>query len=77
MITETLSNPPRNRMPPKIDDESPSVRLQVIVPASLVERLDAWRRRQRHRRIPSTSEAIRLFIERGLEEDEKRRGRGE
>jgi hypothetical protein len=72
MITETLSNPPQNRMPPKIDDESPSVRLQVIVPASMVERLEEWRRR--HRRIPSTSEAIRLFIERGLEEDEKKRG---
>lgn len=52
-------------MPPKLEEGSDTERLQLVVPSSLMQRVDEWRRKQP--RIPTKSEAIRMLLERGLE----------
>lgn len=54
-------------MPPKLDDKSDTERVQIVAPASWVDRVEAWRRKQP--RIPSRSEAIRMLVDRALEEE--------
>ena len=51
-------------MPPKLDEDSPTERVQVVAPASWVQRIEEWRRKQP--RIPSKSEAIRLLVDKAL-----------
>lgn len=60
-------------MPPKLDDGSSTERVQIVAPASWLERIEAWRRRQV--KIPSKSEAIRILVDQALEagENELRR----
>jgi hypothetical protein len=53
------------KMPPKLDDDSPTERVQLVTTAAWMERLEAWRRKQP--RIPSKSEAIRLLVDRALD----------
>lgn len=52
-------------MPPKLDDNSPTERIQIVAPASWVERIEEWRRKQP--RIPSKSEAIRILVDQALD----------
>ncbi len=54
-------------MPAKLDPDSQTERLQIVAPASLVARIEEWRRKQP--RIPTKSEAIRLLVERALDWD--------
>jgi metal-responsive CopG/Arc/MetJ family transcriptional regulator len=52
-------------MPPKLDEESATERVQIVAPASWVQRVEEWRRKQP--RIPNRSEAIRLLVEAALD----------
>jgi len=63
MRAQEFSN--RTAMPPKLDDESPTERVQLVTTSAWMERLEAWRRKQP--RIPSKSEAIRLLVDRALD----------
>jgi metal-responsive CopG/Arc/MetJ family transcriptional regulator len=56
-------------MPKKLDDEVQ--RLHMVVPTTLIENVDAWRRREED--LPNLSEAIRRLIEMGLEGARKAR----
>jgi metal-responsive CopG/Arc/MetJ family transcriptional regulator len=56
-------------MPKKLDDEVQ--RLHMVVPTALIEKVDAWRRREED--LPNLSEAIRRLIEMGLEGARKAR----
>jgi len=53
------------KMPPKLDDGSATERVQIVAPASWLERIEEWRRRQA--KIPSKSEAIRILVDQALE----------
>ncbi len=52
-------------MPPKLDEDSPSLRLQLVAPARWAERVDEWRSKQRP--IPNRSDAIRMLVEKALD----------
>lgn len=56
-----------NPMPPKLQDGVATERVQIVAPASWIELVDEWRRRQP--KIPSRSEAIRLLVDIGLKAD--------
>jgi len=58
-------------MPKKLDDEIQ--RLHMVVPTALIEKVDAWRRREPD--LPNLSEAIRRLVEMGLE-GAKKSGKG-
>jgi hypothetical protein len=49
-------------MPPKLDDETK--RINLLVSAAWVKRVDEWRRREPD--LPNISEAIRRLVEMGL-----------
>lgn len=51
-------------MPPKLDKGSATERVQIVAPASLLKRIDDWRRK--HPAIPNRSEAIRLLVDLAL-----------
>lgn len=55
------------QMPPKLEDGTPTERIQVVAPATWVQRIEEWRRKQP--RIPSKSEAIRILVDRAIEAD--------
>ena len=59
-------------MPKKLDDEIQ--RLHMVVPTALIEKVDAWRRREPD--LPNLSEAIRRLVEMGLESAKKARQQG-
>jgi hypothetical protein len=60
-------------MPPKLDDDAETVRLNLVAPASWVERINLWRRQQAD--LPNFSEAVRRLTDLGLESELKRRER--
>lgn len=62
-------------MPPRLDKDVPSGRINVIASETLLERIEEWRALQRP--IPNKSEAARLLIEKALdaEPEDKRKGR--
>lgn len=51
-------------MPPKLDEKSPTERVQIVTTAVWMERVEEWRRRQP--KIPSKSEAIRILVDMAL-----------
>lgn len=60
-------------VPPKLDKDSPSGRINVIATEALLRRIEEWRSQQRP--IPNKSEAARMLIEQALEAEEKRAAR--
>jgi metal-responsive CopG/Arc/MetJ family transcriptional regulator len=48
-------------MPPRIEPDTPTERIQILAPRTWVEQVDDWRRRQEGH-IPSRSEAIRVLV---------------
>jgi hypothetical protein len=70
MQTATNHEPPAE-MPPKLEEGSETKRLQIVAPASWVDRVDEWR--AKHRPIPTKSEAIRVLVDLALEGEAKRR----
>jgi hypothetical protein len=61
-------------MPPKLEEGVPTERLNMMVPRTLLVRVNEWRRNQPH--IPAKSEAVRFLIEYALHELEKKKGEG-
>lgn len=61
-----LVNTIEERMPPKLEDEGKSVRHNMIVTEGWLERIDEWRRKQPT--IPNRSEAIRILVNKALDE---------
>jgi hypothetical protein len=51
-------------MPPKLDPNTETRRLNLVAPASWVRKIDDWRRHQPD--LPNISEAIRRLVEIGL-----------
>lgn len=49
--------------------EEKTKRLNMVVPASWMERIDSWRSKQSD--LPNVSEAIRRLVELGLEASKK------
>ena len=58
-------------MPPKLDKETR--RLNMVVPAAWVKKIDEWRRQQPD--LPNVSEAVRRLVELGLESAAKKGGK--
>lgn len=57
-------------MPPKLDPDTETKRLNIVAPASWVKRLEEWRRAQPD--LPNTSEAIRRLVDAGMEREARR-----
>lgn len=57
-------------MPSRLDDDSETERVQIVAPASWIQRIEEWRRAQP--KIPSRSDAIRQLVDLGLEAKKKR-----
>jgi hypothetical protein len=60
---------PDGSMPPKLDPDTETRRLNLVAPASWVRKIDEWRRLQPD--IPNISEAIRRLVDAGLEATKK------
>lgn len=67
MIRTTI--PETKTMPPKLDDDSPTERMQLVAPASWMAMVEAWRRQQP--KIPSKSEAVRILVERQIAQEKR------
>lgn len=65
----SLRESPETGMPPKLDKDAPSLRINVVVSETLIHRLDEWRSKRRP--IPNKSEAARLLLEIALASEEK------
>jgi hypothetical protein len=59
-----LQNQQHGSMPPKLDADTETKRLNLVAPASWVRKIDDWRRQQPD--LPNISEAIRRLVELGL-----------
>lgn len=64
-----IGTPQGKTVPPKLEDDSPTGRIQIVATARWASRVDDWRRKQAD--IPSKSEAIRLLVERALDAEEQ------
>lgn len=60
-------------VPPRLDKDAPSGRINVIATEPLLKRIEEWRAVQRP--IPNKSEAARLLIEWALDRLEKSNGK--
>lgn len=58
------------QMPPKLDPDTETKRLNIVAPASWVRKVDEWRRLQPD--LPNASEAIRRLVDAGLEREARR-----
>lgn len=58
-------------MPPKLDEDSETERVQIVAPSSWIRRIEEWRRAQP--KIPSRSDAIRQLVDLALEASRKKR----
>jgi hypothetical protein len=61
---------PVRSMPPKLEPNTETRRLNLVASASWVRKIDEWRREQPD--LPNISEAIRRLVEVGLEVTSKR-----
>lgn len=68
----TLEDTHGAEMPPRLDKDAPSGRINVIASEALLDRIEEWRARQRP--IPTKSEAARMLMEMALDADEARAG---
>lgn len=69
MTRATTDDSEVKTVPPKLDEGSPTERIQIVAPASWVERVEEWRRKQP--KIPSKSEAIRMLVDQALDGNSK------
>jgi len=54
-------------MPPRLEPDTKTQKIQIFAPASWLARIDEWRRKQPS--IPNRSEAIRLLVDRALQQE--------
>jgi hypothetical protein len=52
-------------VPPKLEEESSTERVQIVATARWMKRVDDWRRR--HPDLPNRSAAIRMLVEEALD----------
>jgi hypothetical protein len=65
MVSMTeVQNHDHGAMPPKLDADTETKRLNLVAPTSWVRKIDDWRRQQPD--LPNISEAIRRLVEIGL-----------
>jgi hypothetical protein len=64
-MTHTENHLREGSMPPKLDPDTETRRLNLVAPASWVRKIDDWRRQQDD--LPNISEAIRRLVDAGLE----------
>ena len=57
-------------MPPKLDERSKTMRMQLVISQALLDVVEEWRAQQRP--VPNVSEAVRRLIEIGLKVEVKR-----
>jgi hypothetical protein len=62
-------HPTDGSMPPKLDPDTETRRLNLVAPASWMRKIDDWRRQQPD--LPNISEAIRRLVDAGLEATKK------
>jgi hypothetical protein len=65
LMTRVENHSPDGLMPPKLDPDTETRRLNLVAPASWVRKIDDWRRHQPD--LPNISEAIRRLVDAGLE----------
>jgi hypothetical protein len=64
-MTQTENHLTEGSMPPKLDPDTETRRLNLVAPTSWVRKIDDWRRQQPD--LPNISEAIRRLVDAGLE----------
>lgn len=70
-MTEHLKNDRLgSALPPKLEQESATERIQIVATERWAKRVDEWRRKQPD--MPNRSKAIRLLVEQALDGDEPR-----
>lgn len=62
------TNAPETELPPKLEEESATERIQIVATERWTKRVDDWRRK--HPDMPNRSKAIRLLVEIGLDKDD-------
>lgn len=70
MIRTTIPKTKTQPMPPKLDDQSPTERVQIVTTSAWMARVEEWRRKQP--KIPSKSEAIRMLVDQALATEKSR-----
>jgi hypothetical protein len=60
-------------MPPKLDKDSKTERVQIVAPEKWIRRVEEWRRAQA--KIPSRSDAIRRLVDIAMDAIEKKAGK--
>jgi hypothetical protein len=70
MRTAQKSNAGIN-LPPKLEEESATERIQIVATERWTKRVDDWRRK--HPDMPNRSKAIRLLVELALDAGDKGR----
>lgn len=63
-MAKARDSQPKVSMPPRLDEDSETERVQIVAPSSWVRRVEEWRRAQP--KIPSRSDAIRQLVDAGL-----------
>ena len=66
------SNTQGTKVPPKLEDDSTTERIQIVATARWSKRVDDWRRK--HPDMPNKSAAIRMLVEQALDAEERRGG---
>jgi hypothetical protein len=56
-------------MPPRLEKDVPTDRIQIIAPRSWIRRIDEWRRHQPD--LPNRSQAIRKLVDLALRQYSK------
>ncbi len=68
MRTEGKSTEARKPVPPKLEEESATERIQIVATERWTKRVDEWRRK--HPAMPNRSAAIRMLVEQALDAEE-------
>lgn len=63
-VAAAKDSKPKGTMPPRLDEDSETERVQIVAPSSWVRRVEEWRRAQP--KIPNRSDAIRQLVDAGL-----------
>ncbi len=57
----------------KLDENSETKRMQLVIPESMLARIDEWRWKQRP--VPNASAAVRMLCEIALDIEDRRDGK--
>lgn len=68
-----ISKTQGTKVPPKLEDDSTTERIQIVATARWSKRVDDWRRK--HPDMPNKSAAIRMLVEQALDADDAKSGK--